>query len=89
MLLCYLPMLTCFKSSFQEGRTIVENKTADIIHETRKLNIRRKGAGSTTQGEAPQRFTQRNLPQNPLDYETQLKASRDVRWPICVTRYVA
>lgn len=66
------------KSALEEGRTIVENKTADIIHETRKLNIRRKGAGSTTQGEAPQRFTQRNLPQNPLDYETQLKASRDV-----------
>uniref|UniRef100_A0A0D9WF61 Uncharacterized protein n=1 Tax=Leersia perrieri TaxID=77586 RepID=A0A0D9WF61_9ORYZ len=66
------------KSALEEGRTIVENKTADIIHETRKLNIRRKGAGSTTQGEPAQRFTQRNLPQNPLDYETQLKASRDV-----------
>ncbi|KAF0928163.1 hypothetical protein E2562_038070 [Oryza meyeriana var. granulata] len=66
------------KSALEEGRTIVENKTADIIHETRKLNIRRKGAGSTTQGEAAQRFPQRNLPQNPLDYETQLKASRDV-----------
>uniref|UniRef100_J3M5X3 Uncharacterized protein n=1 Tax=Oryza brachyantha TaxID=4533 RepID=J3M5X3_ORYBR len=66
------------KTALEEGRTIVENKTADIIHETRKLNIRRKGAGSNTQGEAAQRFTQRNIPQNPLDYETQLKASRDV-----------
>ncbi|KAG8085148.1 hypothetical protein GUJ93_ZPchr0010g8192 [Zizania palustris] len=65
------------KSALEEGRTIVENKTAGIIHETRKLNIRRKGAGSTTQGEDGQRFT-RNLPQNPLDYDTQLKASRDV-----------
>ncbi|KAL5202864.1 hypothetical protein ABZP36_013816 [Zizania latifolia] len=66
------------KSALEEGRTIVENKTAGIIHETRKLNIRRKGAGSTTQGEAGQIFTRSNPPQNPLDYETQLKASRDV-----------
>lgn len=73
----------------QEGRTIVENKTADIIQETRKLNIRRKGAVSNTQGEAGQKLTQRYLSQNPLDHETQLKASRDVRWQICVTRYVA
>jgi len=36
----------------QEGQTIVENKTANIIQETRKLNIRRKGAGPNTQGEA-------------------------------------
>jgi hypothetical protein len=73
----------------QEGRTIVENKTADIIQETRKLNIRRKGAVSNTQGEADHKLTQKYLPQNPLDHETQLKASRDVRWQICVTRYVA
>jgi hypothetical protein len=33
----------------QEGWTIVENKTTDIIQETRKLNIRRKGAGLNTQ----------------------------------------
>lgn len=62
----------------QEGRTIVENKTADIIQETRKLNIRRKGAGLNTQGEAGHKIAQRHLPQNPLDHETQLKASRDV-----------
>ena len=73
---------------FQEGRTIVENKTADIIQETRKLNIRRKGSGSNPQGEASHKFAHRNFPQNPLDYGTQLKASRDVRWQISVTRYV-
>jgi hypothetical protein len=73
----------------QEGRTIVENKTADIIQETCKLNIRRKGTVSNTQGEAAHKLTQRNIPQNLLDHETQLKASRDVRWQICVTRYVA
>ncbi|CAM0957176.1 unnamed protein product [Alopecurus aequalis] len=66
------------KSALEEGRTIVENKTADIIQETRKLNIRRKGSGSNPQGEAPHRFAHRNFPQNPLDYGTQLKASRDV-----------
>uniref|UniRef100_A0A0A8XZA9 Uncharacterized protein n=1 Tax=Arundo donax TaxID=35708 RepID=A0A0A8XZA9_ARUDO len=71
------------KTALEEGRTIVENKTADIIHETRKLNIRRKGAGSNTQGEAAQKLAQRYLPQNPLDHETQLKASRDVRWQMC------
>nr|CAB3461840.1 unnamed protein product [Digitaria exilis] len=67
-------------ASVQEGRTIVENKTADILQETRKLNIRRKGAVSSTQGEAGHKLAQRYLPQNPLDHETQLKASRDVRY---------
>ncbi|VAH03351.1 unnamed protein product [Triticum turgidum subsp. durum] len=66
------------KSALEEGRIIVETKTADIIQETRKLNIRRKGAGSNPQGETSHKFAHRNFPQNPLDYETQLKASRDV-----------
>ena len=58
------------------------------IQETRKLNIRRKGAGSNPQGETSHKFAHRNFPQNPLDYETQLKASRDVRWQISVNRYI-
>ncbi|TVU18709.1 hypothetical protein EJB05_34821 [Eragrostis curvula] len=66
------------KNALEEGRTIVETKTADIIQETRKLNIRRKGSGSNIQGEAAHKPTQRHFPQNPLDHETQLKASRDV-----------
>lgn len=66
------------KNALEEGRTIVENKTADIIQETRKLNIRRKGTCSNTQGEAFHKLTQRSIHQNPLDHETQLKASRDV-----------
>ncbi|KAF8690252.1 hypothetical protein HU200_041321 [Digitaria exilis] len=66
------------KNALEEGRTIVENKTADILQESRKLNIRRKGAVSSTQGEAGHKLAQRYLPQNPLDHETQLKASRDV-----------
>ncbi|KAL6593204.1 hypothetical protein ACP70R_049088 [Stipagrostis hirtigluma subsp. patula] len=66
------------KSAIEEGRTIVESKTADIIQETRKLNIRRKGAGSNAPGETAHKLTQRYLPQNPLDHDMQLKASRDV-----------
>lgn len=63
----------------QVGRTVVENKTADIS-ETRKLVIRRKGSGPRalnhdTNGSSPQQ-----PPQNQADQETQLKASRDVRW---------
>jgi len=77
------------KNALEEGRAVVENKTADIIQETCKLNIRRKGAVSNTQGEAGHKLTHKYLPQNPLDHETQLKASRDVRWQIGVTRYVA
>jgi len=66
------------KNALEEGRAVVENKTADIIQETCKLNIRRKGAVSNTQGEAGHKLTHKYLPQNPLDHETQLKASRDV-----------
>lgn len=60
------------KNAFEEGLTIVENRTADIIQETRKLQIRRKGSGSSAQNLAA------DLPQMQADHETQLKASRDV-----------
>ncbi|KAH7672458.1 hypothetical protein IHE45_09G055900 [Dioscorea alata] len=60
------------KNAFEEGLTIVENRTADIIQETRKLQIRRKGNGSGAQNLAA------DLPQMQADHETQLKASRDV-----------
>nr|CAD1828900.1 unnamed protein product [Ananas comosus var. bracteatus] len=66
------------KNAFEEGRTIVENKTADIIHETRKLNIRRKESGANLESQTAANFTQQNLPRTRTDYETQLKASRDV-----------
>ncbi|XP_072954922.1 uncharacterized protein [Typha angustifolia] len=49
-----------------EGRTIVENRTADIFQETRKLQIGRKPSNSNLQF------------QNPTDQETQLKVSRNV-----------
>ncbi|KAM7526616.1 hypothetical protein LguiA_016518 [Lonicera macranthoides] len=54
------------ETAFEEGRNIVGNKTADIIQETRKLQIRRKGTNAEDQSQ-----TQDNQ-------ETQLKASRDV-----------
>ncbi|KAJ0985396.1 hypothetical protein J5N97_003752 [Dioscorea zingiberensis] len=57
------------KNAFEEGLTIVENRTADIIQETRKLQIRRKGSGSGTQNLAA------DLPQMQADHETQLKVA--------------
>ncbi|KAK1562575.1 hypothetical protein Q3G72_014284 [Acer saccharum] len=62
-----------FEKAFEEGKTMVENKTADIIQETRKLQIRRKGGGFEDQP-----MMQTTLAQNQTHHETQLKASRDV-----------
>lgn len=67
------------KNAFEEGLTVVENKTADIIHETRKLHVRRKGSGHSAQNQAAEELAQHTFPQIQTDYETQLKASRDVR----------
>lgn len=86
-LVCLLQHLFLF---FQEGRTIVENKTADIIQETRKLQIMRKGSGPDAQNQASgansswqQPLIQPVQPQNQMNHENQLKASRDVRWQLC------
>ncbi|XP_065854233.1 uncharacterized protein [Euphorbia lathyris] len=74
-----------FEKAFEEGLIIMENKTADIIQETRKLQIRRKGNGLEAQNQASstssswqQPMMQPKLPQNQMNHETQLKASRDV-----------
>lgn len=70
----------------QEGRTIVETKTADIIQETRKLQIRRKGSNLEVQNQTPGMNSSLEQPiqqQNQTNHETQLKASRDVRWHPC------
>ncbi|KAF8364673.1 hypothetical protein HHK36_033353 [Tetracentron sinense] len=69
-----------------EGLTIVENRTADIIQETRKLHIRKKGSSSEPQNQPPDVRNSQKQPKmqtqmQPLsqtDQETQLKASRDV-----------
>ncbi|MBA0681230.1 hypothetical protein Goari_023048, partial [Gossypium aridum] len=70
-----------FEKTFEEGRTIVESKTQDIIHETRKLQIRRKGNSPMAQNQ----FTGFNSTvqppmqlQNQTNHDNQLKASRDV-----------
>ncbi|RWR79093.1 hypothetical protein CKAN_00765100 [Cinnamomum micranthum f. kanehirae] len=64
-------------NALEEGLTIVESKTADIISETRKLHIRRKGSDLDTQNQTKS-TTLRQPPQMQTDHETQLKASRDV-----------
>ncbi|XP_019186650.1 PREDICTED: uncharacterized protein LOC109181355 isoform X2 [Ipomoea nil] len=73
-------------TAFEEGRNIIENKTSDIIQETRKVQIRRKGSDldeenqvysvrSQWQQVSPQPSHQMQIQTNPED---QLKASRDV-----------
>ena len=62
----------------------MENRTADIFQETRKLNIRRKG-GVPAQNQATDKLAQHNFSHGQADHETQLKASRDVRWQMCIT----
>lgn len=77
----------------QEGLAVVENRTADIIQETRKLQIRKKDGNSVPQnnasnisGTCQQPLTRTHMqPQTQTDLETQLKASRDVRWQLCDT----
>ncbi|XP_022761343.1 uncharacterized protein LOC111307587 [Durio zibethinus] len=74
-----------FEKAFEEGRTIVESKTQDIIQETRKLQIRRKGSSPVAENQVnsfnstlQQPLVQPTQLQNQTNHETQLKASRDV-----------
>lgn len=57
----------------------MENRTADIIQETRK-HIRKKPGNSDSQNQV-----QTTQSQMQTDLELQLKASRDVRWQLCIT----
>ncbi|XP_028085005.1 uncharacterized protein LOC114286131 isoform X2 [Camellia sinensis] len=80
------PQMSGTETRGQEGRNIVENRTADIIQETRKLQIRKKGSNSEKQNQMPnvgstrqQPLMQTHMqPQMHTDLEIQLKASRDV-----------
>ncbi|KAK6928628.1 hypothetical protein RJ641_004833, partial [Dillenia turbinata] len=69
-------------NALEEGLTVVENQTADIIQETRKLRIRRKDSPSQLQNDTSTRqqpSLQIHLPSHmQANHETQLKASRDV-----------
>ncbi|KAI7742978.1 hypothetical protein M8C21_021731 [Ambrosia artemisiifolia] len=58
-------------NALEEGMTVVENRTAEIIQETRKLQIKKKP-------EEVQASNAKQLPQMKTDTEIQLKASRDV-----------
>ena len=66
----------------------MENRTADIIQETRK-HIKKKPGGSEAQNQVSNRSTTwqqpQMQPQMQTDQELQLKASRDVRWQPCIT----
>lgn len=69
-------------NALEEGMTVVENRTADIIQETRKLQIKKK-FGTSEEVPASNVGTSRQLhthtqPQKQTDTEIQLKASRDV-----------
>ncbi|XP_008788047.3 uncharacterized protein LOC103705919 isoform X2 [Phoenix dactylifera] len=66
------------RNALEEGLTIVENRTADIIQETRKLQIRRKASGSSARDRPTDTLVPNTLSQIQTDQETQLKASRDV-----------
>ncbi|KAL3850514.1 hypothetical protein ACJIZ3_012396 [Penstemon smallii] len=73
-------------NALEEGITAVENRTADLIQETRKIQIRRKGGGSVSENQASNLYSWRQQPmtqsrvqpQTHTDSEMQLKASRDV-----------
>ncbi|XP_049372548.1 uncharacterized protein LOC125837487 isoform X1 [Solanum verrucosum] len=79
-------------NAFEEGLAVVENRTADIIQETKKLHIRKKDSSSIPQNNASMSGAHQQpllrahmQPQTQADLETQLKASRDVRWQLCNT----
>ncbi|GLT37741.1 hypothetical protein SLA2020_120420 [Shorea laevis] len=73
-------------NGLQEGRTIVQHKTADIIQDTRKIQIMRKGTYPDAHNQDlnvnnstwRQPLTQAIALQNQTNRETQLKASHDV-----------
>ncbi|KAG6533773.1 hypothetical protein ZIOFF_007648 [Zingiber officinale] len=62
------------QSTTESGWTIMGNKTAGVIQETSKLQIRGKPAIS----DAPDQSTKTNVTLSEADYEVQLKASRDI-----------
>ncbi|KAL2990549.1 hypothetical protein AAZX31_11G208700 [Glycine max] len=71
--------------SLEEGLTIVENRTSDIIQETRK-HIRKKPGNSVGQNQETNHSTtvhqsqlRNQMSPKQTDQELQLKASRDVR----------
>ncbi|KAM0895426.1 hypothetical protein ACQ4PT_023836 [Festuca glaucescens] len=70
------------RNALEEGLIIVDNKTSNIIEETKKIQIRRKPNGSSPymQNPAADTFTPSSFSQKAeaAAKESQLKASRDV-----------
>ncbi|CAA0842405.1 Unknown protein [Striga hermonthica] len=70
-------------NALEEGITAVENRTADIIQETRNIRLTKKGGSSIAQNQDSEHSSLRQTRRQPqfqthTDLETQLKASRDV-----------
>ncbi|KAL8146791.1 hypothetical protein AgCh_004508 [Apium graveolens] len=73
-------------NAFEEGLTMVENRTADIIQETRKIQIKKKDRNFDVQNQNSNVYSPRQQlpvqthmqPQTHAELEIQLKASRDV-----------
>lgn len=89
--MCCDLLITCANSLVQEGLTIVENRTSDIIQETRK-HIKKKPGNSVGQNQETNHSTtlhqsqlRNQMSPKQTDQELQLKASRDVRWQLCIT----
>ncbi|KAL6905739.1 hypothetical protein ACP4OV_003340 [Aristida adscensionis] len=71
------------RNALEEGLTIVDNKTSNIIQETKKIQIRRKTTSSSSYmpNSAVDTLSPPDLSLTQAEYaaqETQLKASRDV-----------
>ncbi|KAL8225076.1 hypothetical protein R6Q57_017633 [Mikania cordata] len=74
-------------NALEEGRTIVENRTAGVIQETRKQHIKKKSGIPETQSASSNVEMNKHLQQmhtqyqsrTQTDIEIQLKASRDIR----------
>ena len=64
-----------------EGITHIENRTTDIIQETRK-HTRKKPSSSESQNQA-----QNSQSQMQTDLKLQLNASSDVRWQLCISSF--
>lgn len=77
--------LFCF---CQEGLTIVENRAAGIIQETKKIQIRRKTTEFNSRGQVADFAAKENLSQNLSDQENLLKESRNVRLQLFITDYI-
>lgn len=80
-----------YYGTLQEGINAVEHRTANLIQETRKIQIRKKSDSSKPQNQnsnlgslrQPPMMQAHVQPQMHTDSETQLKASRDVRLQLC------